>query len=110
MTATADGAMGKAYPRRDIFMASLDRSSALKPVLLSLSLVFFQFLQSQPKQSVLVLQRTCNWQTTRTLSAMANMARTKMPGLSSDPTAHHSTSLAELVGMQARWSLAYDFQ
>jgi len=46
-------------------------------MLLSLSLVLLQFLQSQPKRSVLMLQSTLNRETVAALSATANMAGVK---------------------------------
>lgn len=59
---------------------------------------------------MLVLQSTLNRQTVTALSATANMAGVKIPGLSSDSTASHGTSLAELVARQAGWSPACPFQ
>lgn len=57
-----------------------------------------------------MLQSTLNQQTVTALSAMANTSGVKIPGLSSDPTASHWTSLAELVALQAGWSPACPFQ
>lgn len=105
--------MGKACPRRE------DLCGLIGQVISTETCAFVTVpglspVPAVPAQAVCarVTKNTSTncWETTRTLSAMANTARTKTPGLSSDPTAHHCTSLAELVEMQAGWSLAYDFQ
>lgn len=93
VTVTADHTVGKAYPWREDLCGVI----AWKPVPLSLHLVFLLSLQFQSKHSVLMLQRAFNWQTVAPLSAMANMEGVKIPGLSSDPTAHHCSSLLSLL-------------